>query len=77
MLESNHNYRREFVKRLNILLDELYDGDTDYMARDIGISRRSLQYYLEGKRMPTIDILVKIKVSTGETFEWILGFSRV
>jgi transcriptional regulator with XRE-family HTH domain len=61
--------RDERVKELNISIMKLYD--------DIGINRRTMNNYLNGKSKPSLDSILRLADYFEVSFDWLVGESPI
>lgn len=70
----------KFRDRLNKILNDRRRMDPKYtieqFAKDIGISRQSLSYYLTGNCIPNANMLKKICEKCNVPADWLIGISE-
>ena len=57
-----------FSQKINSLLNES-ELSQEQLAKEIGVSRQTVNYYVNGKSLPTSDVLIKIAEFFGVTVE--------
>lgn len=69
-------YEKNFVGRINQLYEESGLSVKDF-ANKVGISRQTMDFYLNGKRSPSADSLIKISNKFHVTTDWLLAITDV
>lgn len=57
--------------RINMLIDELFEGNNSKFAQKIGINEANVRNYRKGT-LPKIDFIVKIYENIEFNFDWLL-----
>lgn len=69
-------YEENFVGRISCLYNESGLSVNDF-AKKVGISRQTMDFYLNGKRSPSAESISKICKSCNVTADWMLALSDV
>lgn len=63
----------EIHERLTLLLGKIPGDNIDQKAKELGLTNQTLYNYLNGKRTPKTEFLIRLREITGVNLNWLLA----